>query len=166
MERGRRLFNHCRLFEPCRSPSRFLFPSFLFYLPLFLSRFFFLIFSCRLCSARYHFPSLFISLSLLPSMSASCSYTSRIPVNVKYHLHFTRENIVYCSSQLLSRFHQLDSNPDTFLVFFFTEKTRVKFLHKPSVWHTFADVRFRRESVSSADDSSRLIIESSQCIIT
>lgn len=99
-------------------------------------------------------------------MSASCSYTSRIPVNVKYHLHFTRENIVYCSSQLLSRFHQLDSNPDTFLVFFFTEKTRVKFLHKPSVWHTFADVRFRRESVSSADDSSRLIIESSQCIIT
>lgn len=110
MERGRRLFNHCRLFEPCRSPSRFLFPSFLFYLPLFLSRFFSLIFSCRLCSARYHFPSLFISLSLLPSMSASCSYTSRIPVNVKYHLHFTRENIVYCSSQLLSRFHQLDSN--------------------------------------------------------
>lgn len=75
MERGRRLFNHCRLFEPCSSLSSYL-------------------------SLFFYWLHLSFSYSLLPHIVCTRTPDRKLAEsgfrNTEYrHLHFTRENTFY-----------------------------------------------------------------------
>lgn len=124
VERGRRLFNHCRLFEPCPLLSP---PSFSLCLSRSLILYIYLapayspfhsVSSSAVLSLSFSFRLfIYLAFGILLSFVPRARSSPGLPETEERHLHFTRENTVYGPSQSSSRSRQLVRITGAFPVF-------------------------------------------------